>query len=402
MRKISLLFFLAALVLAAYWFGQPYLPETSLSSDQLKKTWTELRYGIEKKIDKVTQQDAFPKPTPLEKKDDSYIIAEAIERASEDPALAMEWIQNDIQGPERLEAMLAVIAVWAAEDVETALLWLENNAGGIARLETLNSGMALWSQQAPKAAANWVDTMANDGSKVAAARALADNWGRSDGKTAANWVESIPAGPIKDEAAHSLIEAWIHVNPNKGSMWGLEQSILTENHALMETVLKTLAEKSPEYGVSFLKQLYGVYNTKDAEAVFIQRRSEIDPSSTANWLDSLKPGDPLNSEKNRQTLLQSWALTDSVAASIWLASRPLGQNRDAAINGFIKTMVDFEPEVAVQWSSAISDPTQRIHAITDTVLQWAYTNPVAALNWTNQARIPTEVRTYLVSEIEAN
>ena len=70
--------------------------------------------------------------------EDSFIL-EARRRGREDPTAAMDWLQSQHSGSERLRGMLEVVALWAAEDSESALLWLESNAHGLARLDTLNS-----------------------------------------------------------------------------------------------------------------------------------------------------------------------------------------------------------------------------------------------------------------------
>ncbi len=193
MRWLYRVFLLLTIIGLAILAVQPYLPKIEREVAHFYDTWKSIREG---RGLEVINEDPEPKAvkapvtrgrsliTPelphletlkAEPAKDSFIL-EARRRAKQDPTAAMDWLQSQHSGSERLRGMLEVVALWAAEDSESALLWLESNAQGLARLETLNNGVELWAERNPTEASQWIDGMANDGSKAIAAKALAAKW----------------------------------------------------------------------------------------------------------------------------------------------------------------------------------------------------------------------------------
>ncbi|MGB0744524.1 MAG: hypothetical protein ACPGSB_08355 [Opitutales bacterium] len=406
MSKFSKVLYLFAILLLGWLAAMPYWPTIKEEAKNIYATWLAIResdnqeYATEDTVESdsnLTRQRAVAQPKPLdellitaEEADTEGLdpfLAEARERALDDPEAAMQWLQEQSTGSERLRGMLEVVALWAAKDSESALLWLESNAQGLARLETLNSGVELWAQRDPKAAANWIDGMANDGSKIAAAKSLASNWAKTDPATASAWVDTLPKGPLRQEAASALAISWMETDPAGATAWATQEALRTvNNQALLETI-KIYAQTSPDEAEAFIRQLGPVdpFATNDIGRnyveQFIHARAESDPAGTAKWLQSLPPGDPLYQTKHAQNILSIWTKTDSIAASAWLSEQPLGAERDAAIVGFAETIQKFEPEAAATWANTISNPEQRVEQLTNSIRTWANSEPQAALEW---------------------
>lgn len=420
MRWILRAFLFLACIALAVLAALPYFPNLEREAAQFYQAWQTIREGrpaeaapedhatpsIEQEVERgrnlITPHPIVSESTETGPSSDSFIL-EARRRAKEDPAAAMDWLQSQHSGSERLRGMLEVVALWAAEDSESALLWLESKAQGLARLETMTSGVELWAQRKPIEAANWIDGMANDGSKVTAAKALASKWVQSEPEAAAKWVSGLPAGSIRDQAKSALAASWAEVDPEAASIWAFEQSEFIGGSELLLTTLETYTEQAPDEAAAFIRDLSQA--TEGSELLVkrhIMTRAAQDPAETAAWLSTLATTDPLYSPEYANSLMQKWAETDSIAASAWLSEQAPGDQRDAAISGFSETILQFEPQAAVTWANTISDPNQRISQLTHHVRTWSADDPTAALEWLQTAELEPSLRQKLASELAAD
>ena len=411
--RISLTLAFLGLTLLAAW---PYLPQLQKEWQLLVRTWEQVRAGESSQAEavratteaepssrrtrKVITPDQITEKTPLasEIKFDPF-LAEARRRAEADPEAAMQWLQLQSTGSERLRGMLEVVALWAAEDSESALLWLESNAGGLARLETLNSGIELWAETDPLAAAAWIDGMANDGSKLSAAKSLAGKWVREAPEAASAWVSGLAPGPIRDNAAAALVNAWAEIQPEAANIWAFAEAEFNRDDTLLVEAIHRYTSQSPAEAEAFLRQMAKAYAAPDVLAGHVLARAEQDPAATAEWLSQLPSGDLFHSAQYATGLMQVWAETDSIAASQWLSEQSPGEQRDAAIFGFSESIQRFEPEAAAAWANTIDDPDQRLMRLEASLRSWAQAQPVEASQWIKGAELEPTLREKLASLI---
>ena len=323
-------------------------------------------------------------------------LAEVRSRVTRDPQAAMDWLAEQPAAADRLRGMLEAVAVWAADDAESALLWLEANAQGIARFETLTSGVELWAERSPNEAANWVDGMANDGGKVAAARSLVATWAREDPNAAADWVDGLPDGQIRNEAVVALAESWMVKAPESAAIWVYEEARRQQDPILLDETIRQFSQVAPSQAEAFVRALSQQPGAGDSVVeTHIRGRAEQDPSEAAQWLTSLTPDDPLYRSENAGVLMDVWAESDSIAASMWLSELPAGEQRDAAAASFSGVVQNYDPEVAVEWAASISDPNQRVERLSESLQVWMETNPLAADEWISSRDLDPVVRAYL-------
>ncbi|NCG08171.1 MAG: hypothetical protein GWO81_01150 [Verrucomicrobia bacterium] len=319
------------------------------------------------------------------------LLEEARRRATLDPAEAMAWLQEQDFGAPRLQAMLEVVALWAAEDAESTLLWLESNARGLARSETLKNGVALWSEQDPLAAATWIEGMASDGSKDIAAAALAKTWGAQDSPAAAQWIESIPIGPTRDAATQALLESWTVGDPYVAADWAAAQTLLGSS-APLEFCLAKLSETDPTSAETLVRSYLKTFPQAPLLEAYVESLARTDPNLAAEWYDNLPDDDPLKNSTASEVLLREWAHNDSVEASVWLSEQAPGPQRDAAINGFVQSIQAHAPEAATTWSNAINEPDVRIRNLAESLELWNASDPTAATAWLEEADLEPDLR----------
>ena len=419
MRWPHRIFFLLTIIGLAVLATLPYFPIIDREVAHFCQTWKLIREGQEI-VD--TLEDPEPKtveaaiargrsliaPSPLnletvnaDTAKDSFIL-EARRRGKEDPTAAMDWLQSQHSGSERLRGMLEVVALWAAEDSESALLWLESNAQGLARLETLNNGVELWAERNPTEASQWIDGMANDGSKAIAAKALVAKWAEAEPTVAAEWVAGLPDGPVQEKAKEALVKSWVVQDAKEACVWALAEAEFNGDHDLLGKTIREFSKQSPEEAESFVRDLAEAEYSQIAVTSLVMGRAEEDPASTAEWLVKMAPTDPIYSDEYANELMQIWTESDSIAASEWLSNQNPGQQRDAAISGFSESILRYEPEVAAVWASAISDADRRMKQLGHNVGIWAATQPAEALDWVQTAELEPAVRTHLADLISGD
>ena len=413
-RVIFLLTIIGLAILAAL----PYLPKIEREVAHFYDTWKSIREGrgivetfedSEAKIVEVStdRRRSLITPSPMnleavntESLKDSFIL-EARRRGKEDPTAAMDWLQSQHSGSERLRGMLEVVALWAAEDSESALLWLESNAQGLARLETLNNGVELWAERNPIEASQWIDGMANDGSKAIAAKALVAKWAEAEPSVAAEWVAGLPDGPVKEKAKEALVKSWVMQDAKAASVWALAEAEFNGDYDLLGETIREFSKQSPEEAESFVRDLAEANYSEIAVTSLVMGRAEEDPAATAEWLVKMTPNDPIYSDEYTNELMQIWAESDSIAASEWLSVQDPGQQRDAAISGFSESILRYEPEIAAAWANTISDADQRMKQLDHNVGIWADTQPAEALDWVQTAELEPAIRTHLANLISS-
>ena len=419
MRWLYRVFFLLTIIGLAILAVQPYLPKIEREVAHVYDTWKSIREGrglevingdpepkaVEAPVTRgrslVTPELPHSENLKAEPAKDSFIL-EARRRAKEDPTAAMDWLQSQHSGSERLRGMLEVVALWAAEDSESALLWLESNAQGLARLETLNNGVELWAERNPTEASQWIDGMANDGSKAIAAKALAAKWAQAEPTVAAEWVAGLPVGPVQEKAKEALVQSWVMQDAKAASIWALAEAEFNGDYDLLGETILEFSKQSPEEAESFVRDLAQANYSEIAVASHVMGRAEEDPAATAEWLAKMAPTDPIYSAEYANELMQIWAESDSIAASEWLSAQNPGEQRDAAISGFSESILRYEPEAAAAWANTISDADRRMEQLGRNVGIWAGTQPAEALEWVQTAELEPSVRTHLANLISAD
>ena len=419
MRWLYRIFFLSTIIGLAILAAKPYLPKIEREVAHFYDTWKSIREGrglefvnedpelkaVEAPVTRgrslVTPELPHLETLRAEPVEDSFIL-EARRRAKEDPTAAMDWLQSQHSGSERLRGMLEAIALWAAEDSESALLWLESNAQGLARLETLNNGVELWAERNPAEASQWIDGMANDGSKAIAAKALVAKWAQSEPAVAAEWVAGLANGPVQEKAKEALAKSWVMQDAKAASIWALAEAEFNGDYDLLGETILEFSKQSPEEAESFVRDLAQANYSEIAVASHIMGRAEEDPAATAEWLARMAPTDPIYSAEYANELMQTWAESDSIAASEWLSNQNPGEQRDAAISGFSESILRYEPEAAAAWANTISDADRRMEQLGRNVGIWATTQPAEALEWVQTAELEPSVRTHLANLISAD
>ena len=270
MRWLYRVFFLLTIIGLAILAVQPYLPKIEREVAHVYDTWKSIREGrglevinedpepkaVEAPVTRgrslVTPELPHSETLKAEPAKDSFIL-EARRRAKEDPPAAMDWLQSQHSGSERLRGMLEVVALWAAEDSESALLWLESNAQGLARLETLNNGVELWAERnppsrLPSGSTAWPTTAV----KPSPRKRLPQSGHRPSQLLPPEWVGRLyPSGPVQEKAKEALVQSWVIQDAKAASVWALAEAEFNGDDDLLGETILEFSKQSPEEAESF-------------------------------------------------------------------------------------------------------------------------------------------------------
>ncbi len=88
------------------------------------------------------------------------------------------------------------------------------------------------------------------------------------------------------------------------------------------------------------------------------------------------------------------------ATTAWLTTLPAGADRDAAITGFTWRADDTQPQMAIEWATAIADPVYRESAVENTFATWHQNNVKAADAWlANTSVLSADTKTRLMETV---
>ena len=206
--------------------------------------------------------------------------------------------------PARLEEV--VLRGWAAKDLDGA--------------------MAAWSELPEALKGNAFDGISRSQTPAAARQRML------------NFLEGQPPGEGRTWAYGSIIQKWV------------DQASFGEVTAWIDSQAGNF---SPDEIAAF-----------ERKAAFIE--VQVKPHETAQWL-MLRSDDGRRSE-DMEALIHAWSTTHPNAAGEWLRDQELGPQTDAAVNRFVMTIRNEDPESAFHWAREIRAIEQR-RRITQSVFE---------------------------------
>ncbi len=195
------------------------------------------------------------------------------------------------------------------------------------------------------------------------------------------WIELDPAGgfeffasqfPDKDDQFYLPLSA----SPAIDYLAQLPDGLLTGEPEGDETVVHASWHRPSDVdvGLAKLDEIADPKLREIAHAWLLEEQAHTDPqiaiASAQGEISS-----PAARKRILENALRSWAATDLHAASAWLSEQPRGGELDGGITGILGAMRITEPDAAIQWAAAISEPESRIEQfsiiLNEQALAWA-------------------------------
>lgn len=265
-----------------------------------------------------------------------------------DPKAALEYSLKIESRRVRSALMAGIFSSWAKTDLNGAYEWLVANKE--ASPDTFRMGIKPVIMEAAardiSGAMNLAMNLSTGSSRLSAVRLVMDQAARSGvAPSLVSYLDSFQTPGERASYAASLAQSWAIYDPQKAAEWALS---LTD----------------PSLQNSTMASAVGSWATDN-------------PAAAAEWVLTLPQGDLRNRQVAQVT--RSWALYEPVQAADWLlAQHPPSPGLDLAVQGLVGSVVRTDPQGAILWASAISDPRVRSSTIYSACQQWMRNDPQKA------------------------
>jgi len=280
----------------------------------------------------------------------------------QDPTRAVNLLSQVTDPAARAGAIDQIANGWAKMDPAAAVSWAASlpDADSAARASALNSIVTSWSKDDPEAAAALVQKSGDPTLFQASAPTIADSLAKENPQMALQFVQSLPDGATKDQAFNNIL---VNIAPQNFSMaWNMATSLPEDasRNAAMASLISAQANIDPAQAVDLIHQFPTAIAEQNATHVLAKTWLAQDPQAATAWMQTLPPdGDGI---------------------------------RNAAIGELITAQVNKDPATTLQWANLITTDETRTNAIQRVVTTWAKTDPTAALNALQSAKITDEKR----------
>lgn len=369
--------------------------------------------------------------------------------AARDPEAAAQWaFKNMTNGGDLAFAMRTAAFAWAGKDPGEALAWADRLAHGAARESALSAVLESWARRDPAAAAEALAAVTNFSNASAALGCIAYHWSRKDQRAALAWAWKLPEGAGRTYALSNVAREMRRTREGGKPADGRETgNRITDptivalaslvNDSDRDAAARRIATRLPggretmpvidlrvgwwasgnaRDAVEWAKQLPKGRDGDQALAIVAQAAATKDPKAASEAAGLMSAG-----EKKKATVRRvaaEWAKTDAVAASAWAGTLPPDGTREAAVAGAAQpasvpaetaqpaaspaeTARDPDPaaeivfndiffqdvSLAIAVAEQLPDGEMREGVVHAVAVEWARTDPVAALSWAT-AQLP--------------
>ena len=242
--------------------------------------------------------------------------------------------------------------------------------------------------------------------------ALFSSLAKKDPETAMKWLkeQNLPSS-TRDSMARSLVLATLAQDPiaalgmmrELGSGWEEYQQGLPlrldegqvsqlesafkepDNTDLKEQIALVLMTSASSGGVASLKQQAERLELDEGElGTFFARESLYRTSEMGEFLSWMVESLPQDNPELRQMVFnttQQWANRDFGATAEWLGELKPSNARDSAIEGFVYSVAQLDPEAAAQWALEVKGSKKRETILSYAMKAWRRKDAAAADSW---------------------
>ena len=293
-----------------------------------------------------------------------------------DPAGALQLIETLPAGAERDQHVASVLSGWAAENPQAAIAWVLALKDEKARMEHLE-GIMRGGFQGLHPQLAW-DTVVQNVTDPAQRKNMLGSMvmmaGQSHPADTLRRIQSLPAGE-QAGLLYSLGEWTFNVR------------------------------KDPQSAAELAALLPATGPARDAWTAGCARGFLID-GETPDCAAALALIAQLPAGDQRTSLLKEagevWAKRDAVTASQYFNTQAPGPDRDAMLGEYVRAHFPNDPEAALIWTTAITDPGKRDRRLTELLPKWHQQNAAAAEAWIQTSdRLTDDERTALLERAQA-
>jgi hypothetical protein len=291
--------------------------------------------------------------------------------------------------PERDRALAVEIETLAHSDPVRALALAQAEPSWRLRDLLRNAALRGWAALAPASAGEWVLRLRPEERRSAVEAVL----------------EGAAAAP---EEAIRLGARLCETDPMSATEYGQMTVAALGRSGNYVAAARFAASQGASQGV-LLTTAYAQWAERDPDGALGMLRTINDPDLRRSAFEGLTNGwagaDPAGLAEHAQQLalkedrsaalslaLSRWVERDPIAATTWIKANDPGSDADDGISSVanLSSLVETNPETALQWSDLIMDPQKRTLARQSILARWAARDPIGARHFAESLSIPEE------------
>lgn len=324
--------------------------------------------------------------------------ADAVPQDVNDIVRTLNQIAGEPPSPENDRLFQNTLVKWSNQDPAAALEYALTIESRRTRLSMLSSLIGNWARTDVNAAHAWALANLQDDAGVleSALRPIFSALAGLDRADAMRKVLELPAGSGRTAALRAVVERAVRDGfPNEMKAYMASITDPQEARLFASSLAQNWSTQDPLAAASWSMSLSDPLAREAALGNVIGNWTSDQPESAASWVMRLPAGALRNQQMSR--LAQTWAGFDPVGAAEWLIDQqPPQASLDSAVQGFVNTVMQSNPEGAMGWAGAISDPKVRNAALLQVGRSWLRQNPQQATSYIASASLPPEVRASLL------
>ncbi|MEM9018155.1 MAG: hypothetical protein AAGC68_14160, partial [Verrucomicrobiota bacterium] len=299
---------------------------------------------------------------------------------------AATWIQENLSGILRADALYFATDGWAESDPGAAAQWLMENTDGSILEDGVWEAVESWGRKDPQAAFEWVSEL-DEYTAYAVMDGLAEGWGAIEPEAAASAAMGIIDKPYSLEFLSAVASQWSAVDPEAALQWSDE--ILREDlrGEVLTAIGQQWAHRSPEDAASRVLEIEDAGNRRFAMTGIAIGWSEHDPEGAVEW--AIESAEDTNQLQNMVgDIVFNWTLADPQDTAEWLQKAADGPGRDIVVAEFGSSIFNVDPYSAVSWAATISNPELREPLLREMIGEWHSTQGSSALQELEEIELP--------------
>jgi hypothetical protein len=326
----------------------------------------------------------------------SEVLAAALEKwGAQKPQAAWQWVEANVTGPFKEQALAALMQGWTRADPAGAAGWFA--ASGSTSQSALSALVSTWADLNPRAAAAWIETLAIEENKTVARVVLATEWAQQNSAEAAAYFAPMLTGTKGQDLAAALVNSWAAKDPGAAAAW-IEQLQPGPARDQAAGALATIwAATDIQAAIKWSEKLPPALQPGVIDHLGTTWGA-IEPQKALAWLATL----PLGETRTQATrgALDSWAATDVPGMQHWLATQPASATADLARVSLGEVLASRDPAAALETARGIAHPVQRAETMSRFFRHWRQSDDAAAQAWLQSAwpRLSPDLQQHLDRE----
>jgi|GEM_PF-6253420 len=311
-----------------------------------------------------------------------YVGNALVEKALQDPEIAMQEAMFMDAGYERDSALQSIADSWATNNPEQALAYVQDISDNRIRQQLIESVLFRWAESDPQAAYEVLQSipttaqttnvsytiftnLANDNpqealeiianipsarSRYDAYTATIQSWAAQDAASAAAFVNQLDNKQLQQQLAPTIIQYLSSQSPDAALTWAQEQDPDGQRY-LQNTVVSQIAAENPDRALQIALGSQQPEVRQQLVTAVINSLSYNDPVRAAYMVDQIPAAD-VNSE-TISTVVYGWANSDPDAALAWVSSKS-GSLREEGLMNLGSQLASVNPDLAARFLPQLS------------------------------------------------